>query len=266
MRSPTPNETDDQSHVAQEALVRATLTERAGFDVEGERDWPLVSSRLRFESASMGASGATFSHSVKAPAGWMRGALHRVRPRTWPGAIMLAATCVALMGVGFATFEWAGPFAGQKLGIIGEQRLYTTINQSRDDAGVTITVDKAYADAGNMYIAFRIQPDQAAAGTFSLATFSLTDQYGGDPGGVNIQCVARTDPTVPQVCVLDSPPSHPPTGATTLTITLAIQAIYRIPTTGDSQRIEGSWLFVFTVPFHTKNLGSGGPYAQPASS
>lgn len=261
MRPSTPNEIEDRSFAAGAARVRATLAERAGFDVESERDWELVAPRLRFEKAT--SSSAT-RKAVKAPTAWMRGALHRARPRSWLGAAMIAATCVALMGIGFATFEWAGPFVGHKLGLIGEQRLYTTVNQARDAAGVTITVDKAYADAGNVYIAFRIQPDQASAGSFSLATFSLTDQFGEEPGGGNIQCAARTDATAPQVCVLDSPPFHPPTGATTLTITLAIQAIYRVPSTGDSQRIEGPWRFVFAVPFHTKNLGPGGPYAQPA--
>ena len=179
---------------------------------------------------------------------------------------MLAATCAALMGLGFATFEWAGPFVGQKLGLIGEQRLYTTINQARDDAGVTITVDKAYTDAGNTYIAFRIQPDQALAGSFALGAFSLTDQYGEEPGGGNIQCAARTDATAPMICVLDSPPFHPPSDATSLTMSLDIQALYHTTSQGSSQRIEGSWRFGFTVPFHTKNLGPGGPYAQPTRS
>ncbi len=242
--------------------MRATLAERAAFDVESERDWDAVSSRLRFEGAPAGAKPRRL---VSAPATWIRGALHRARLRSWQGAVMLTATCVALMGVGFATFEWAGPFVGQKLGLIGERHLYTTINQSRDNAGVTITVDKAYADAGNVYIAFRIQPDQAIAGSFSPATFSLTDQYNDDSGAPTIECAARTDATMPQACVLDSPPFHPPTGATTLTITLDVQAIYRVPSTGDSQRIEGPWRFVFTVPFHTKNLGLGGPYTQPAT-
>ncbi len=260
MRSPIPNESDNRTLEAEEALVRATLAERAAFDVESERDWGAVSSRLRFEGPSVGAKP---NRVVNAPVRWLRGALHRARPRTWPGALALVATCVALMGAGFATFEWAGPFIGQKLGLIGEQHLYTAVSQSSDNAGVTITVDKAYADAGNVYVAFRIQPDRAVVGTFSLATFSLTDQYGEEESGGNIQCAARTDATAPQICVLDSPPFHPPSGATSLTLALDVQALYRVPSSGDSQRIEGPWRFVFTIPFHSKNLGPGGPYAQP---
>jgi hypothetical protein len=263
MRSPSLNEInemDERSRVGEEALMRATLAERAGFEVESERDWRVVASRLRFEPAPA----RTGLKVEKAPASWIPGALGRVRPRTWPGAIMLIATCVALMGVGFATFEWAGPFVGQKLGLIGERRLYSTVNQSLNNAGITIKVDKAYADAGNVYIAFRIQPDQAVAGTFTPATFSLTDQYGEEGGGGNIQCAARADATAPQVCVLDSPPFHPPAGATSLVLTLDVQALYHISTEGGSQRIAGPWQFMFSVPFHTQSLGPGGPYAEPA--
>ncbi len=261
MRPSTPNEIEDRSFAADEALVRATLAERAGFDVESERDWRRVAPYLRFESTP---TRATSSQAGKTPAARMRGALHRARPRSWLGAAMIAATCVALMGIGFATFEWAGPFVGHKLGLIGEQHLYTTVNQARDDAGVTISVDKAYADAGNVYIAFRIQPDQAIAGSFSLATFSLTDQFGEEPGGGNIQCAARTDATAPQVCVLDSPPFHPPSGATSLTLTLDIQALYRVHRMVTRSELEGSGASVHrSVP--RKNLGPGGPYVQPAT-
>lgn len=262
MRFSLPNDTDERSPVANEALVRATLVERAGFDVESEQDWRLVASRLTFASSP---AHAVSGQAGKAPAIWIQGAFQRVRPKTWVGTAMLAMTCVALMGIGFATFEWAGPFVGQKLGLIGEQRLYTVINQSRDNAGVTIKVDKAYADAGNVYIAFRIQPDQAHAGSYTLATFGLSDQYGEEGGGGNIQCAARADASAPQVCVLDGAPFHPPSGATSLTLTLDVQALYyNQPSSSGSQRIEGSWRFVFTVPFHTKNLGPGGPYAQPS--
>ena len=260
MRSSTPNGIDSHSPSAEEALLRATLAERAEFDVESERDWGMVAPHLRFETAP--AREASI-HARKTPVSWVYSAFPRLWPRSWLSAAMLAATCVALMGIGFATFEWAGPFVGQKLGLIGEQRLYTAINQARDDAGVTIVVDKAYADPGNVYIAFRIQPDHAVAGSFSLATFSLTDQYGEEGGSGNIQCAERTDSIASQVCVFDSSPFHPPSRASSLTLTLDVQALYRVSSNGDSQRIEGSWRFVFAVPFHTKSLGPGGPYAEP---
>jgi hypothetical protein len=264
MRSSTPNELENHARIPEEqeeATLRATLSERANLEVDSASDWRAITPRLRFETSERSGHLPRRRRAF----GRISGAWRDAWPRTWAGAGLAALTLVALVSAGFAAFEWAGPFVGQKLGLIGEQRLYTDVNESRDDAGVTIFVDKAYADPGNVYIAFRMRPDQPVAGSFSPGSFDLTSQSDrGSNGGANIECQGRSDPSAAQVCVLDSSPLQPDAGGKMVTITLDIHTIYRIPSSGHSQTIPGDWNFVFTIPFHTRNFGPGGPYAQPA--
>lgn len=91
-------------------------------------------------------------------------------------------------------------------------------------------MDNAYADPGNTYITFRIQPDIPVEGSFSLATFDLTSQSGVETGGggVNIQCAGRVEASAAQQCVMDSGSFAPDAGGQTLTLRLEIYALYRV--------------------------------------
>jgi hypothetical protein len=211
-------------------------------------------------------SSARSAQRQRVKSSWLARAWSSAWPRSWAGAGLAAFTAIALLGAGIATFQWAGPFIGQKLQEIGQQRLYSAVNQSQDDSGVTIFVDKAYADLGNVYIAFRVQPDTPMAGSFTPGEFDLVAQSGQldmEHGGANIQCAARTDSSTAQVCVLDTAPFKPDAGGKTLTLTFDVYKLYHTTSSGGTQTITGSWDFTFTIPFHTRSLGPGGPYAQP---
>jgi len=223
----------------------------------------------------IGAIGAPVIPDSSSPAATSRGA---ARKRLgWRGMALagLAAVLVAaaLVGAGYGAATYFGapaPFANHELQLIGDAHLYTTINQTRTAQGVSVTIDKVYADEGATYIAYHASGVTSAtrdANYFVWASFDVADQTSEQPVGAGTACQEGPGNGGAQYCLLDMGPFHPAAGATMLTITIDIHTMF-VQKAGSAQFItlHGDWSFQFTLPFHHKNLGSGGPYGGPTKT
>ena len=185
------------------------------------------------------------------------------------------AIVVALAGAGVGAAYWGGIFGGPKAQLIGDERLYTTIGQSQTHGGVTVTVDKAYADPGNTYIAvtFTMPDSQASRYSNVIAnSVGITDTDGNEAHGLNYVCEPLWHDALfhrdgVQHCLMDLSAFQPPAGATSLNLNVEIGELWLFRTT-DGQRdiLTGPWSFNFSLPFYQQNLGPGGPYAQPGTT
>ena len=128
----------EESH--EELALRATLHAQASEMVDTDAAWEVVAPRLA-------TSGAVVSQRRKVGpfAGVSRGLLV---------AAASLALVVALAGAGVGAAYWGGLFGGPKGKLISNQQLYTTIGQSQTIDGVTASIDLAYADPDDTYIAF----------------------------------------------------------------------------------------------------------------
>jgi hypothetical protein len=165
-----------------------------------------------------------------------------------------------------------GYFVFQKARQVDQEQLYTTIGQQRTAQGVSITVRKAYADAGSSIIAYRIQVAPNLAQRYDqvyVTSYVLTDQFGDEPRSANIECdrapfldvgfAGGTD------CVADVAPFPVASGTSQLTLSFTVRKVVLMHSgqTADDT-LTDSWSFTFTIPYHQTSLGPGGPYAQPA--
>ncbi len=256
MRSDTVER--DQSR--EERALRATLLAHASDTVDTGAAWHAVAPRLAATVAVV---------SQRRPAGQFWG-LSR-------GLLVAAslALVVALAGAGVGAAYWGGIFGGPKAQLIGDEQLYMRIGQSQTHGGVTVSIDDAYADPGNTYIAvtFTIPDSQASRyGNVVANSVTITDGAGTEAGGLNYVCeplwhdwIFHHDAI--QHCLMDVASSKPPARATSLALNVEIGEVWLVRAAdGQPDIITGPWSFAFSLPFHKQSLGPGGPYAQPGTA
>jgi hypothetical protein len=187
-------------------------------------------------------------------------------------AVLIAAALVAvilvLAGAGLGAAYWGGLFGGDKAGLIGNEQLYTTIHQSQTIGEVTVTVDKVYADPGNTYIAMLIRVPGSVAKQYNSAILNhidVTNASGQQTTGANVICDPLPHDGSAEHCLIDWGPFQPNADGKHVTLTVDIGEVWLLrPDAHDPDVRTGPWHFTFTIPFHQRSLGPGGPYAQPA--
>lgn len=251
--------------MSRENLLRTTLHEHAPIVTDSEPSWRMLTAQLPFH---------TLKNPVTRPNSQLSGWLARSSTRRWksiPVVAAIAVLSILLLGAGVTggLYFWGGAFGDSGLRVIGDQHLYTNIGQKQVADQVTVTVTKAYADAGRTLIAYDLQiPSNLAQHTQTLlvGSDSLTDTLGEEPQGGDIQCTAFQQNGSPVHCLMTLPPFHPATGVSHLTIIWNITAIYIWSSKSTHNDVlSGPWHFQFALPFTQANHGSGGPYAQPTS-
>jgi Domain of unknown function (DUF4179) len=245
----------------EERALRATLRAYAAGEVDTQAGWEAVAPRL----TSAGAGSATQVRRPGPLAGVSRGVLV---------AAAVVALVVALAGAGVGTAYWGGLFGGPKAQLIGDERLYTTIGQSQTIGGVTVTIDKVYADPSDTYIAFNFtMPDAMAKNYTSVIAnkFTITDAAGNEARGSGYVCEPLWHDQIfyhdgVERCLMDLGPFQPAAEATTLTLKVEIGELWLFRA-ADHERdfLTGPWRFSFSLPFHQQSLGPGGPYAEPTT-
>jgi hypothetical protein len=260
-----PERDEMQDETREEQSLRATLHAHAAEVVDTQAGWEVVAPRLaqgarraRLRVVGRGSGG-------KRRMGWRQAAL-----------IAAAVAIVAgLVAAAASTPFWGGLFGGPKAQLIGDERLYTTIGQSQTHGGVTVTIDKVYADPGNTYISFTASMPDAMAKHYTRVIanhVTITDAAGNEARGLNSTCDPLSHDALfhhdgVEPCLMDVSPFQPPAGATTLTLNVEIGELWLFRTADGHQRdiLTGPWRFTFSLPFHQQSLGPGGPYAQPAT-
>lgn len=249
----------NQTH--QEWQLRATLRAHAPAEVDAEHVWAAIAPRL------------TISRDIPdAPASrsrWPRARLTMLlrAPRAAVIAAALIASVLVFAGAGFGAAYWGGLFGGEKAGLIGNEKLYTTINQSQTIGEVTVTADKVYADPGNTYIAVLIRMPQSVARQYNQAIlnrFDVTNASGQDAMGANVMCDPLPHDGSAEHCLIDYGHFQPNADGTHVTLRVDIGEVWLLRSgVHDPDVRTGPWHFTFTLPFHQQSLGPGGPYAQP---
>jgi hypothetical protein len=263
MSTQPPFQADDATEWENIPLLRATLREHAPEAVEVETAWAAVSAQLaqiRQELPAVSDAPDLRTRPSDARRQLWRGALPKV------AAMLVVAVLLMGAGYGGGHYLWGWPFGGQKLQLIGNQHLYTTIGQRQTENGITITVDKAYADADDTFIAFQVDMSSQVTKHYDriiVASYDLHDQYADSPQTASTQCTPPSNGT--QACLMDVAPFHLSGGASELTITFDITKLYLLKD-GESTTTEltGHWQFQFTLPYHQKSLGPGGSTSQPS--
>jgi hypothetical protein len=255
-------DTAEREESRDEMALRATLYAHASEMVDADTAWEAVAPRLA-------ASGAVVSQRRKA------GPFAGVSPGLLVAASLAIVVALAGAGAGVGAAYWGGLFGGPKAQLIGDERLYTTIGQSQSHASLTVTIDQAYADPGNTYIAvtFTMPDSQASRYSNVIAnSVTITDGAGNEAHGLNYICEPLWHEALfhragVQHCLMDLSAFQPPAGATSLSLHVEIGELWLFRTM-DGQRdiLTGPWSFTFSLPFHQQNLGPGGPYAQPGTT
>ncbi len=245
-----------------EMALRATLHARAGEMVDTDAAWAAVAPRLA-------ASGAVVSHKrrIGSLAGVSRGMLV---------AAAMMALVVALAGAGVV--YWGDIFGGPKTQVLINEQLFTTIGQRQTIDGVTVSIDRAYADPDDTIIIFTFTMPYDMASRYSNVIanrMEITDAAGNEAHGMgtvsNYVCEPLwRDPLFhrdgAEHCLIDLGPFQPPAGASSLNLRFEAGELWLFRATDHEREIlSGPWRFQFTVPFHQQSHGPAGPYA-PASS
>jgi hypothetical protein len=240
-----------------EMALRATLPAYAGDMVDTDAAWESVAPRLAKAGARM---------SPRRKAGPFAGVSR--------GLLVAASLAIvfALAGAGIGAAYWGGVFGGPKAQLIGDERLYTTIGQSQSQDGLTVTIDQAYADPGNTYIAITFTMPDAKAAKYTHVIpnhVNITDASGNQTDGMNIMCEPLWRDAVfhrdgVEHCLIDLGPFHPTGGQ--LSLRLEFGEIMLLSGGDPYVTQPGPWIFSFTLPFHKQSLGPGGPYVQPAAT
>ncbi|HEV2238714.1 MAG TPA: DUF4179 domain-containing protein [Ktedonobacterales bacterium] len=260
---------DDTLHrlpeLEDERALRAALAAHAPADVPTADAWITVRSHL--------ALGAVPAHEATRLT--RLGRRPRARRSPLRAALLasgVAALLVALMGAGYAAAYWGGIFGGPKAQLIGDANLYATIGQSRTIDGVTLSVDQAYADPGNTYIAVTVRLTPALADRYGLVILNhiaIRDAGGRETDGLNMSCkqMARADLFKGggiEHCMLDAGALPAPAGAGPVNVTVEVGEVWLFAKGGGQRVVEqGPWTYQFALPWHAQSLGPGGPYAQP---
>jgi hypothetical protein len=255
-----------RSEPEDEPALRAALAAHAPVVVPVDDAWLTVKPRLMLDATSMredqALEMAPTRQSARRP-WWRRAAL----------TAGIAAILVALMGAGVGAAYWGGLLGGPKARLIGDASLYTTIGQSQTIGGVTLSVDQAYADPGNTYIAvtFRVtEPLAERYGTVILNHVTIRDASGREANGLNVMCegMGRADLLQGggiEHCMLDSGPLPAPAGTGPLAVTVEVGEVWLLAKqSGQRTVLSGPWSYQFALPWHQQSLGPGGPYTQPA--
>jgi uncharacterized protein DUF4179 len=233
-----------------EALLRAALADAAPADgdIAIERSWTAFSQRIA-------ASAATPQTR--------RGAGHGVpiwrRMATLPTIAAALALAILLMGAGYSL--WAGPIRGfgSELTLIGNQHLYTTVNQSQTAGGLTITVTNVYADEGRTFIAYTIAPSAELRQRYDhviVASWDLVDQDGHAPQGTAAECTPLPRGDDPIYCLLDMPSFG--IAGDKLSLTWDIHTVWLLKDGQAREVVDSSrWHFTFSVPYRHVNNGQG---------
>jgi hypothetical protein len=249
-----------------ERALRAALAAHAPAVMDTHTAWLAVRARLPLDAAPARAMEDAARPTMRS----------RTRPALVRRALLtagIAAVLLALVGAGVGAAYWGGLFGGPKAQLIGDAGLYTAVGQSQTIDGVSLSVDQAYADPGNTFIAvtFRMPETQAERyGSLILNRISIRDGAGHETYGLNMTCepLARADLLQGggiEHCMLDAGPLPAPLGAESVPVTVEVGEVWLLAR-GSGQRtvLHGPWTYQFALPWHAKSLGSGGPYAQPS--
>jgi uncharacterized protein DUF4179 len=253
--------TTEREESRDEMALRATLHARASEMVDADAAWSAVTPRLATSGTDMSRQRRTGPF-----AGVSR-------------AILVAAASLALLvalaGAGVGAAYWGGLFGGPKAQLVGDEQLYTTVGQSQTHGGVTVSIDKAYADPGNTYIAITFTMPDSQASRYSNVfanSVTITDGAGNEARGLNYICEPLWHDQIfhhdaIQHCLMDLTAFQPPASALPLSLNVEIGELWLVRT-ADHERdiLSGPWSFTFSLPFHQQNLGPGGPYAQPGTT
>ena len=219
----------------QETLLRATLREHAPQTIDLEQGWVKISAQL-----------STRAEQTVPPRGlhWFprqsQGEGRLVR--RWQLLALAAVLGVALIGAGLF-----GPFSNL-LG--GNQDVYAQVNQTQQDQGVTVTLDKAYANLDSTNLAFKITlpPELAKYDAVAPSALTLTSQGQTLTSAVSL---ATGDNT--HVSIAYFSPVNPLANTQEVTLTWHITQIQldelKQPSVAPVY-IKGIWTFTFTTPFH----------------
>jgi len=254
MRRDTATEREE-SH--EELALRVMLEARASEMVDTDAAWERVAPRLA-------TTGVVVNQRR------MAGTFAGVSRGLFVAASL--AIVVALAGAGIGAAYWGGIFGGPKAQLIGSERLYTTIGQSESQDGLTVTIDQAYADPGNTYIAITFTMPEAKAAKYTHVIpnhVNITDASGNQADGMNIMCEPLWHDAFfhrdgVEHCLIDLGPFHPASGQ--LSLRVAFGEIMLLSGGDPYVTQPGPWIFRFTLPFHEQSLGPGGPYVQPGSA
>lgn len=253
-------EVTEREESRDELALRATLHARSSETVDTDAAWEAVAPRLA-------ASSVVVSQRRKAGpfAAVSRGLL----------VAASLAIVVALAGAGVGAAYWGGLFGGPKAQLIGDKQLYTEIGQRQVIDGVTVSIDQAYADPGNIYLAvtFTMPHDMGSRyGQVIVNRATIADTAGQEAKGLNMTCEPLWQDLVfhrdsVQHCMMDAGPLQPAAGAFSLSLNVEIGEIWLFPANGGEREIHpGPLRFQFSLPFHQQSLGPGGPYAQPGTT
>jgi hypothetical protein len=262
----------EPSETQHERMVRATLHEYAPADVDADAAWAAIVPRLASDrmlglaASAMRAETKPQGHAVLAIPGGGRKA-----PRG-RHLLLIAATvsviALLLAGAGIGTAYWGGLFGGDKGQRIANDGLYTTIGQSQTVGDVTVTIDKVYADPGTTYIGLTIRVPASTASHYDHAILNhldVTTAGGQGVAGLTESCEPLPRDGGAEHCLIDAGPLSPNADAAHLTLTVEIGEVWLMrPDVHDPDVRTGPWRFTFTLPFHQRSLGPGGPYAQPS--
>jgi hypothetical protein len=252
-------------NLEEEQALRASFARHAPTMVDTVSAWSTVRAQLPLDTQ---ATDEVIAVVPRPP----RLAPRHPRLRAALMAAGIAAVLIALMGAGVGAAYWGGLFGGPKAQLIGNADLYTAIGQSKTIDGVTITVDQAYADPGNTYIAVTARVSDTLAqryGYVILNHVSVSEASGSESNGLNVICepLGRTslfDGASIEHCMLDAGALHPSAGLSPLSVKVEVGEVWLLAK-GSAQRDirTGPWTFQFKLPWHQQSLGTGGPYAQP---
>lgn len=267
---PQPAFPAPQLDPGEEALLRDTFAAHALASVDTDRGWAAIAGQISAANTTSATTSATAQNThlaVAAPSGararpaWRR---HAHLPRALTRIAAAVAVAAVLMGTGYGTFR----YLTTKGNAIARNNLYTAVNQHQTDQGVTFEVDRAYADTGSTSILYSVDLSSAlAARGYTSATpmtFDLTDQY-GDQGGSGYTICHPGSGSAVETCEISDNAFAVPAGVTQLTITYDIYRVL-LARGGNhplQEMIQGAWNFQFTIPFHQKSVGPGGPYGLP---
>lgn len=257
----------DTSHPAwgiQEALLHEALLAHAPA-VDTDAGWQAIASRIVAASQSAPADSGRAGRRAR------QVVTHLLMPqRRFALVASLVAAVVLLCGAGVGAAYWGGFLGGAKAQLIGDASLYTTVDQSQTVGNISLAIAVAYADPGNTYLAVTIRMPRDLAQRYSNAALNhvtITDTSGAEAYGLLDECSSLTTGLFSDVgvehCMLDVSPFVPAPGTTHLALTVDIGEVWLLrPGSASPDVRSGPWHFHFTIPFHAKTLGPGGPYTQ----
>jgi len=248
--------------VKEEELVRSVLKAHVPPIVDTEPRWERVATHLsQHQSRAMHRSIPI--HTTLAEKAKVR---PRFSMRLYAGLVAVGITSFLLVGINFGGSQnfWGSPYNdfGVSVGVVGTFHLYSDINQKQQSSGITITVTKAYSDAGRTLIAYQVKLSHDLAQHYQDIFFgSYNISYQGDSDFIDVDCQYTDFPHdgTAQNWLLTLDPQKSAKSLKNVSITWKVRKVYLI-VNSNMDPIEGNWDFNFTIPYSTSILGSGGPF------